>query len=238
MTFASTAEKRAYTQELFIRLASRYEQVNRVISLGRMNAWRRAAADQAQLPPGGRVLDVAAGTGGLGRALARRWPGAQVVGVDLVPQMIAAGRAQDSDQAIRWAGGDALRLPFPDCTFDAVVNGFMLRNVVDVGATLAEQTRVVRPGGRVVCLEMTWPRNRLFRPFYSLYFSGLVPLIGWLLTGYRDAYIYLSRSVRAFRSPEKLADTMRRVGLEQVRYRLLMMGTVTLHVGTRGEQCG
>jgi demethylmenaquinone methyltransferase/2-methoxy-6-polyprenyl-1,4-benzoquinol methylase len=114
-----------------------------------------------------------------------------------------------------------------------VLNSFMLRNVTDVAATLAEQARVVRSGGRVVCLEMTWPRQPLFRPFFRLYFAGLVPLLGWLLTGYRQAYQYLPHSVEVFMSPDELAATMERVGLSHVRCRLLMLGTVTLHVGGR-----
>lgn len=231
--FASAEEKRAFTRSLFARLAPRYELVNVVMSLGQVNAWRRAAAAALQPAPGGWLLDVAAGTGGVTRAVARRWPTARVVGVDFSRPMLDIARAQRGGEGLRWAEGDALRLPFADATFDGVVNGFMLRNVTSVEATLAEQTRVVRPGGRVVCLEMSWPRNCLFRPFFRLYFSGLVPLLGLLLTGYRQAYEYLPYSVESFIDPDELAATMERVGLRQVRYRTLMMGTVTLHVGER-----
>ena len=204
------------------------------MSLGQVNRWRRAAANEACVASGERVLDVAAGTGGLSSAVLRRWPGTRVVGVDFSRQMMEVGRTRGAGRAVEWVEGDALRLPFPDESFDAVVNGFMLRNVTDVVTTLAEQARVVRRGGRVVCLEMTWPRRRLFRPFFRLYFAGLVPLLGWLLTGYRQAYEYLPHSVEVFLSPDELKATMERVGLSQVRYRLLMMGTVTLHVGVRG----
>lgn len=233
MTFPSADQKRAFTRDLFARLAPRYERVNQVMSLGQVEGWRRAAAAEARVAPGGWVLDVAAGQGGLSYALARRWPQARVVGVDFAREMIQAGQAQANGRVIRWAEGDALRLPFPDRCFDAVVNGFMLRNVTDVERALAEQVRVVRPGGRVVCLEMTWPRHPLFRPLFHLYFAGLVPPLGWLLTGQMEAYRYLPRSVRAFLAPEELAATMERAGLRQVRYRLLMMGTVALHVGVR-----
>ncbi|RME38211.1 MAG: methyltransferase domain-containing protein, partial [Thermoflexia bacterium] len=147
--------------------------------------------------------------------------------------MLVLGRAR-LGREVRWVEGDALRLPFPDGFFDAVVSAFLLRNVVNVRAALVEQTRVVRPGGRVVCLEMTWPRHPLFRPLFHLYFGGLAPLLGWLLTGCLDEYRYLPRSVRAFLSPEELASLMEDVGLREVRYRLLMLGTVTLHVGTGG----
>lgn len=234
MTFASAEEKRTYTRNLFTRLAPRYELVNQVMSLGQVESWRRTAAEEAPVDPGGWALDVATGEGGLARALVRRWPDAKVVGLDFTPRMILLGRERSAGRPIYWTEGDALRLPFPDNFFDAVVNAFMLRNVTDVRTTLAEQARVVRPGGRVVCLEMTWPRQPLFRPLFHLYFGGLVPLLGYLLTGYLDEYRYLPRSVRTFMSPEELAVTMESVGLESVRYRRLMMGTVTLHTGTKG----
>ncbi len=233
MTFASAEEKRAYTRDLFARIAPRYELLNQVMSLGQVESWRQAAAEEARVPPGGWVLDVATGEGGLARAILQRWPGVHAVGVDFNRKMLTMGRTHSAGWPIRWTEGDALRLPFPDDFFDAAVNAFMLRNVTDVRATLAEQARVVRPGGRVVCLEMTWPRHPLFRPLFHLYFGGIVPLLGWLLTGYLDAYRYLPRSVQAFLPPEGLAAVMERVGLQQVRYRLLMMGTITLHVGIK-----
>lgn len=233
MTFASAREKRVYTRALFARIAARYELVNVVMSLGQVGVWRRLAAAEALSPDQGRILDVAAGGGGLTRALVRRWPGSPVVALDLSREMIAEGQRQPHED-VRWTEGDALQLPFPDGAFDAVVSSFMMRNVTDVRAALVEQSRVVRPGGRVVCLEMTWPCSPLLRPLFRLYFSGLVPVVGWLLTGHLDAYRYLPRSVEVFLSPEELADTMRQVGLSAVRYRRLSLGTVTLHVGVGG----
>jgi len=231
MGFASAAEKRAFTRDMFARLAPRYELVNVVMSLGQVRAWRRATAAAACVADGGWVLDVAAGHGGLSRALARHWPAARVLALDFVPQMVQLGRM--NDRLVRWVEGDALQLPFPDGWFGAVTSGFMLRNVVDVQAALAEQVRVVQPGGRVVCLEMTWPRHPLFRPLFRLYFGGLVPFLGWLLTGQADAYRYLPRSVAEFMSPPELVAAMERAGLSQVHYRTMMLGTVTLHVGIR-----
>jgi demethylmenaquinone methyltransferase/2-methoxy-6-polyprenyl-1,4-benzoquinol methylase len=233
MTFPSAPQKRAFTRDLFARIAARYELTNVIMSMGQVGIWRRRVAERAALGAGDWALDVATGEGALARALLRRWPGVRVVGLDFTPQMVRAGRERVEGRAIYWAEGDALRLPFPSSVFDVVVNGFMLRNVTDVATTLAEQVRVVRPGGRVICLEMTWPRNRLFRPLFALYFSGLVPLLGWLITGQMDAYRYLPRSVRAFMSPEELAETMRGVGLRDVTYSRLSFGTVTLHTGMK-----
>lgn len=231
MTFASPEEKRAYVRTLFTRLAPHYERVNRVLSLGQIRAWRQAAAEEANLPPGGRALDVATGDGELARALLRRWPDATVVGLDLTRAMLLHGRARSPGWPIRWVEGDALLLPFPDGSFDAVLSAFMMRNVTDVERTLREQARVVRPGGRVVCLEMVWPRHPLAR----LYFAVGMPLLGRLLTGDVDPYRYLPRSAEAFLTPEELAATMERAGLHPVRFRQLMMGSVALHVGIRPE---
>jgi demethylmenaquinone methyltransferase/2-methoxy-6-polyprenyl-1,4-benzoquinol methylase len=233
VNFSSPSEKRAFTRRLFTDLAPRYEMVNQVMSLGQVEGWRRYAAAQALVPSGGRVLDVAAGEGGLTRAVANRWPTARIIGVDFTSEMVRLGRARTNCHKMGWIEGDALSLPFPDAHFDAVVNGFMLRNVVDVEATLAEQTRVVRPGGRVVCLEMTWPKNPLFRPIFRIYFGGLVPLVGWLLTGRMYAYRYLPRSVEEFLNPDELTKVMEGVGLCMIEYRLLNFGTVAVHVGVK-----
>ncbi|MGC8874407.1 MAG: ubiquinone/menaquinone biosynthesis methyltransferase [Chloroflexia bacterium] len=229
MTFASPEEKRAYVRTLFTRLAPHYERVNRVLSLGQIRAWRRLAAAEADLPAGGWVLDVATGEGELARAVLRRWPGTTVVALDLTRAMLLQGRARAETLPIRWVEGDALRLPFPDGAFDAVLSAFMMRNVTDVEGALREQARVVRPGGRVVCLEMVWPRH----PFLRLYFTVGMPLLGRLLTGDADPYRYLPRSAELFLAPEELAAAMERVGLHPVRFRRLMMGSVALHVGVR-----
>jgi demethylmenaquinone methyltransferase/2-methoxy-6-polyprenyl-1,4-benzoquinol methylase len=231
MTFPSPEEKRAYVRLVFTRLAPHYERVNQVLSLGQIRAWRKRAADQARVPPGGRALDVATGEGELARALVRRWPGITVVGLDLTEAMIQRGRVRCTGWPIQWVEGDALRLPFPDRSFDAVLSAFMLRNVADVEQAIREQARVVRPGGRVICLEMVWPRH----PLPRLYLSLGMPLLGRLLTGDPEPYRYLPRSAEVFLSPEELAATMERAGLCSVRFRRLMMGSVALHVALRPD---
>ena len=130
---------------------------------------------------------------------------------------------------MRWLGADTLALPFPDGTFDAVTSGFMLRNVVDVPRSLSEQRRVVRPGGRMVCLEISRPPRNLLLPFYGFYFHRIVPLVGRLVSGNRSAYTYLPQSADEFLSPDELADLMRQAGWREVRYRRLMLGTVAIH---------
>jgi demethylmenaquinone methyltransferase/2-methoxy-6-polyprenyl-1,4-benzoquinol methylase len=227
----------------FADVARRYDALNHLMSLGQDRRWRRIAAEAARLPDGGRVLDVGVGTGDMALALLHRWPGRTVAGIDPTPEMMRAGRRKPNAERVHWTQGNGLRLPFPDAYFDAVTSAFLLRNVPDVSAALAEQVRVVRrpepaagrSGGRVVCLEMTWPRVPVFGPLFQFYFATLVPRITGTLSGQWAAYRYLPRSVQRFMTPEELRAAMEHVGLRDVRYRMLMMGTVALHVGERGK---
>jgi demethylmenaquinone methyltransferase/2-methoxy-6-polyprenyl-1,4-benzoquinol methylase len=230
---------------LFARIARRYDVMNRLMSLGQDRRWRRLTADTLDLPPRGRVLDVGAGTGDMTRALLNRWPEATVVGVDPTRDMLKIGYHKLEEErgstnpsgpgspSVSWAQADGLHLPFPNGHFDAAVSAFVLRNVVDVEQALAEQHRIVQGGGRVACLEMSWPRSPLFGALFRFYFADLMPHITGLLSGQPAAYRYLPRSVQRFQAPEELAQTMARVGLRHVRYRKLALGTVTLHVGVR-----
>jgi len=217
----------------FADVAGRYDALNRLMSLGRDRYWRQIAADVVGPPNGGHVLDVGAGTGDMALAVLNRWHGITVVGVEPMAEMMHVGRHKPGANEMRWVQGNGLCLPFPDGHFDGVVSGFVLRNVGDVASALAEQCRVTRSGGRVVCLEMTWPQTPGFRELFQFYFSRLVPPIMGLLSGQPAAYHYLPRSVQRFQKPEELKATMERVGLHNVRYRMLMLGTVALHVGER-----
>jgi demethylmenaquinone methyltransferase/2-methoxy-6-polyprenyl-1,4-benzoquinol methylase len=218
----------------FADVAWRYDLMNRLMSLGRDRRWRQIAAEAVSPLPGGNVLDVGVGTGDMALALLRRWPGITIAGVDQTAEMMRLGQRKPEAGQIGWAQGDGLRLPFPDAYFDGVVSAFLLRNVPDVPAALAEQYRVIQPGGRVVCLEMTWPSTPGFRELYGFYFEGVMPRITGTLSGQPIAYRYLPLSVRRFLTPEGLKAAMEEVGLKNVRYRTLMLGTVALHVGERG----
>jgi demethylmenaquinone methyltransferase/2-methoxy-6-polyprenyl-1,4-benzoquinol methylase len=178
---------------------------------------------------------VGTGTGALALALARAMPGGEVVGVDFAGPMVtrAPGRAATAGVSARtrFAQADALRLPFSDRSFDCVTSAFVVRNVADLDQNFAEQVRVLRPGGRVVCIELTRTRLPLFRHLFEWYFHRWVPLLGAIVAGDAAAYTYLPQSVDRFPNPSALADVMRGVGLREVRYELLGLGTVSLHVG-------
>jgi len=231
-------EKAAHVSRIFASIAPRYDLMNRLMTGGRDQAWRQQVARLAGLPPGGRVLDVATGTGDIALALARCYPDARVVGADFSIEMMRTGQpklaAADVDGRIALAAGDALRLPFLDKSFDAVTTGFALRNVTDISRTFAEMYRVVKPGGRVICLEISRPTLPLFRSMFGFYFYRVVPWMGGLISGHRDAYVCLPRSLTGFLTPEEVKAVMEEVGWRQVRYRRLMIGTVAVHVGVRG----
>jgi demethylmenaquinone methyltransferase/2-methoxy-6-polyprenyl-1,4-benzoquinol methylase len=236
--FDSPAEKVGYVNSMFARIAARYDRMNRFMSLGRDQYWRRRAIQLAAVPPGGRLLDVAVGTGDLALAGLESDPSLRVTGADFTLAMMRFGRQKEEQLAMRWhpigwTGGDALCLPYPDETFDAVVSGFLMRNVTDVAAAFAEQRRVVRRGRRVVCLEMTHPILPVWRDVYRVVFGRVMPLATGLLSGQPDAYRYLPASLDGFVNAEELKAVMQRVGLRGVGFQTTMMGTVALHVGVR-----
>lgn len=218
---------------MFRSIAPSYDQVNRLLSLGQDQCWRERALIQAQVPPEGRLLDVATGTGDLALMAKQRYPGLRVVGADLTPAMLTQARVKDTSVSISWMVADGLRLPYRDNTFDAVASVFMMRNVPDVAQALREQQRVVKPGGRVVCLEMTWPRRFPMSWLFGVYFFTLPPLVGGLISGNREAYHYLPHSVRHFFTPREMVAAMEVAGLCKVAWQRLMFGTVALHVGEK-----
>ena len=211
-------------REMFDRIAPAYDAMNRAMTAGLDRRWREETA-RAVVNPHDRVLDGCCGTGDL--ALADLRAGGRVTGLDFSEAMLA--RARQKSDAIEWVAGDALALPFGDGSFDAVTVGFGVRNLDDLEAGLGELRRVLAQGGRIGILEITRPRG-LLRPFYKLWFDGLVPLAGKLLPG-GSAYTYLPASVRRFPAAGELAELMREAGFEEVRYRLFAGGIVALHTG-------
>jgi demethylmenaquinone methyltransferase/2-methoxy-6-polyprenyl-1,4-benzoquinol methylase len=218
---------------MFARIAGRYDLMNRLMTGGQDVGWRRRVIDLAQLPPGGRLLDLGAGTGDLALEALRRDPALRAVGGDFTLEMMRVGRARPEGRRVLWAGMDALRLPFSDRSFDAVTSGYLMRNVIDVRRAWAEQHRVLRPGGRAVCLDTTPPPRGLLRPFVDFHLHVVIPTLGRLVAGSAEAYTYLPDSTENFLSAERLAECMREAGFREVRFRRLMLGTMAIHWGRK-----
>jgi demethylmenaquinone methyltransferase/2-methoxy-6-polyprenyl-1,4-benzoquinol methylase len=214
---------------MFDRIAGVYDRMNHVMTAGLDRRWRSRAADLAAVAPGDRALDVATGTGDLAVELAGRVrPGGEVVACDFSAEMLA--RARDKDSEIRWEQANALALPYADGEFAAATVGFGARNFADLDRGLAEMARVVRPGGRVVVLEITTPHRPPLSTFFSFWFDRAVPALG-RLAGASDAYTYLPSSVRRFPDPEGLAAIMSGAGLRDIGWVLTAGGIIALHHG-------
>lgn len=210
---------------MFDRIAPVYDAMNRLMTAGLDRTWRRLTVE-AVVQPGDRVLDACCGTGDL--ALAAEREGGIVTALDFSDEMLV--RARRKSGSVTWVRGDLLALPFEDGSFNVATVGFGLRNVADLDAGLRELRRVLRPGGRLAILEITQPRGPL-KPFFRLWFDGVVPLLGRVLPGGK-AYTYLPASVRRFPGADDLAARVGAAGFEHVRVRLLGGSIVALHVGT------
>jgi demethylmenaquinone methyltransferase / 2-methoxy-6-polyprenyl-1,4-benzoquinol methylase len=226
---AGTLEE-SQVQAMFDRIARVYDLMNSLMTAGLHHRWRERAADLAAVGPGARALDVASGTGDLAVELARRvGPTGTVVGTDFSEAMLE--RARQKSAVVAWEWANALELPYPDGGFDAATVGFGARNFSDLDRGLAEMARVVRPGGRVVILEITTPQRPPLSTFFAIWFDRVVPALG-KLAGDPDAYAYLPSSVKRFPAPAALAARMVAVGLTDVRWILTAGGIIALHVGT------
>ena len=242
MAGLSGSERASYVQGMFARIAHRYDLMNRLMTAGQDARWRRDVIRRAALPRGGLLLDLGAGTGDLAREAGRQYPGCRAVAADFTLEMMRVGKSRipmpgfgmrGTGFAIIWSAADALRLPFPADTFDAVVSGFLLRNVTDIAQALGEQYRVLKPGGRMVALDTTRPRRSILTPLIATHLRVVIPVLGQLVTGERDAYVYLPDSTAAFLTAEQLAARMALSGFRAVGYHRLMFGTVAIHWGVK-----
>ena len=221
-------------REMFARIAPCYDLLNYLMSWGQDSRWRRVAVRLAY-PGRGRVLDVATGTGDMALELAR-YTGS-VVGLDLCQEMLNWGRVKTEKRglgsSINFIVGDALALPFSDNSFDCALNGFALRNVADINLFLSELRRVVKPGGKVVCLELVRPASGIIGTFYRFYLYRIVPVLGRWLSSDGKAYRYLPDSVGCFLSVVEFHKMMEEVGFRQVGHRSLNLGTIAVYVGVK-----
>ena len=233
MTHLQGQERAMYVRGMFARISGRYDLMNRLMTGGRDGAWRREVVRVAQLGSNARILDVATGTGDIMIEALKQQPDALAVGSDFTFEMLKIGQGKAGAEHVRWSTADALHLPFPDGYFDAVTSGFGVRNFIDRERAFREQRRVLKDGGRVICLEISKPPKNLLRPFFLFFFNQIVPFVGGLVSGQRDAYTYLPQSVNEFLTPDELKAIMQCAGLREVKYKRLMLSTVAIHVGVK-----
>ena len=239
MTNLTGGERAQYVQGMFSRIARRYDLMNRVMTLGQDVRWRQQVIRRAAIPGHGRLLDLGAGTGDLAREALRQCPTCLCIAADFTLEMMRVGQANleaqagSSSQFIHWSGADAQHLPFPDGHFDAVVSGFLLRNVTDISQSLAEQYRVLKPGGRIVALDTSPPPKTVLLPFIRFHLHTVIPALGRLLTGQADAYQYLPDSTENFLEPERLASRLQEAGFQDSGFCRLMFGTIAIHWGQK-----
>ena len=226
----------ADVRTMFTRIAGRYDLMNSLMTAGRHHAWRRETARAVVAAPPGPVLDLATGTADLALAIGALDRRRIVIGADFSEGMLRAGRVKlvsRGSHRVRLVAADALALPFADESFACVTSAFLLRNLEDLAAGLAEMRRVTRPGGRVVALEIVPPAVPGWRTLFGLYFHRVVPAIGALVAGERQAYVYLPQSVDRFVTPAALAALLAKTGFHDVTYRTLGLGTIALHVAVK-----
>jgi demethylmenaquinone methyltransferase/2-methoxy-6-polyprenyl-1,4-benzoquinol methylase len=235
MAHLEGSERAAYVQDMFGRIAGRYNLMNRLMTGGQDLKWRRFVVQQAQLKPGDKLLDLATGTGDIAFEALKAVPNIQAVGGDFSLPMMQVGQQLPLGKQVGWTGADALNLPFPDGIFNVVTSGYLARNVIDIPRMFAEQLRVLKPGGRIVVLDSSPPKDNLLKPFIEIHLRYIIPLLGRIVAGKNgaDAYQYLPSSTQAFKSPEELASLMKQAGIRNVQYQTFMFGTMAVHWGEK-----
>ena len=223
-----------YVRDIFTRIATRYDLMNSLMTARQDHRWRREVIQRASLPPHAFLLDIGAGTGDLAHEALRQHPDCHPLASDFTLAMMRVGKRRPRASTPQdWAGADALQLPFASNSFDAVVSGFLLRNIVDLMRGLGEQFRVLKPGGWVVALDSTRPKHNLLYPFVHFYMHQIIPNLGWLVTRQRDAYTYLPDSTEKFLRAEDLLIYLAAAGFRNVGFHRRLFGVIAIHWGQK-----
>lgn len=230
MTQLTGNERAKYIQQVFTHIAKRYDLMNRLMTGGQDVRWRRHVIQLARLDRGGFLLDLGTGTGDLAREALAQFPRAKVIAADFTLEMMRVGQ---KTSPLDFSAADALRLPFSDSSFDAVVSGFLMRNVIDLQKALEEQYRILKNRGRMVILDTTRPKKNILSPLIRFHMHFIIPLLGRLLTGSREAYRYLPETTEGFVTAEEMAARMASVGFKKVGYQRSMLGTIAIHWAER-----
>ncbi len=223
-------ERAAYVQNMFTRIAKRYDLMNRLMTGFQDVRWRKQVIRLARLTNDASLLDLGTGTGDLAREALSQFPNAKITAADFTLEMMRVGQQVGP---LNFSSADALHLPFNDSAFDAVVSGFLMRNVIDLTKAIQEQHRVLKRGGRIVILDTTRPKKNILSPFIWIHMHVIIPTLGGLLSGVREAYTYLPDTTEGFVTAEKLASHLTAAGFTNVGYQRLMFGTIAIHWGEK-----
>lgn len=227
----SETERARENRAMFARIASRYDVMNRLMTAGLDGGWRHELIGRAQIAPGNRVLDIGTGTGDIALEVMHRYPQATAIAADYTFEMMDTGKHKGRN--LLFNAADALQLPYADGTFDAVVSGFLLRNVTDLDRALREQYRVLKSGGRWVALDTTRPEKNLLSPFIQFHLQTVIPTLGGFMTGQTSAYRYLTASTQNFLRAQDLAACASKAGLRDVQFARRNLGTIAIHWGIK-----
>ena len=230
MTQLTGKERATYVQGMFTKIAKRYDLMNRLMTGGQDIRWRKRVIELARLKSNSSLLDLGTGTGDLAREALAQFPRANVIAADFTLEMMRVGQRNG---ALNFSTADALHLPLDDSSFDAVVAGFLMRNVIDLQKAIKEQHRILKNGGRIVILDTTRPKKNILSPFIWLHMHVVIPTLGGLLTGVKEAYRYLPETTEGFVSAEEMASRMAAVGFKKVNYQKFMFGTIAIHWGEK-----
>lgn len=233
MSTAANQDNARQVQSMFARIAQRYDLLNRLMTLGQDRGWRKELIQGLNLHTGERLLDVGTGSGDLAYEARRQHPELTVIACDFTPEMIAVGRARPAGPEVSWVLADAENLPFQKQTFDAVVSGFLLRNVTDLDVALSEQRRVLKNRGWFGALDTTPPESAVLKPLLRFHFHRVIPFLGRWLAGDIEAYRYLPESTESFLPARALAKKIKQRGFKSIGYVKRMLGTIAIHWAQR-----
>ncbi|MBK7319752.1 ubiquinone/menaquinone biosynthesis methyltransferase [Candidatus Villigracilis affinis] len=226
MTQLTGRERAAYVQNMFTQIAKRYDLMNRLMTGGQDIRWRKMVIKLARMTNNASLLDLGTGTGDLAREALTQFPQARITAADFTLQMMRVGKKNGS---LNFSTADALHLPFNDASFDAVISGFLMRNVINLDKAIEEQYRVLKNGGRIVILDTTRPKKNILSPFIWIHMHIIIPTLGGLLTGVSEAYRYLPETTEGFVTAEDMAARMSKTGFKNVNFKRLMFGTIAIH---------
>ncbi len=236
--FSNSGSSHEKVKRIFTEIANDYDRVNRIISLGQIDRWRRRLVSVMEIPERGSILDLGCGTGKLTRLIANKVNNGKILGIDLTPEMIEIARNRlpaEYKNTVDFSLGAGEDLDLPSDSFDVVTSAFTLRNVDDLKKVISEMRRVVKPGGKVYSLELAKPNFPGFREIYRFYFDKMLPLIGGLVQGDSKPYRYLAESLKRFPNQDKLKELYENSGLTEVVFQEILGGIAAIHQGAKGS---